>query len=157
MKEIERKFLVCGSYADSVKSVIKITQGYICTNPAKSVRVRIAGEKGYITIKGSSSADNTTRFEWEKEISQKDANELLKLCDGHLIEKTRHIAEYKGKIFEVDCFHGANEGLLIAEIELSHAQEEFEKPEWLGDEITSDYRYFNLYLHSHPYKTWKHD
>ena len=157
MKETERKFLVRGSYCHDVESVIEITQGYICTNPAKSVRVRIAGDKGFITIKGNSSADNTTRFEWEKEISQSDAIELLKLCDGHLIEKTRHIAKHKGKIFEVDFFHGANEGLQIAEIELSHPNEEFDKPEWLGEEITSDYRYFNLYLHSHPFKTWKHD
>lgn len=152
--EIERKFLVSGNYKNEVVSSRKIIQGYISSNPERTVRVRMEESRGFLTIKGKSTSDGLTRFEWEREISHEDAENLLKLCEGGLVEKIRHIVEYENHRFEVDEFSGANEGLVIAELELESEGESFKKPLWIGEEVSYDKRYFNLYLSQHPYKTW---
>lgn len=153
-QEIERKFLVAGDYKKEVVSSRKIIQGYISSSPERTVRVRMEDSGGYLTIKGKSSSGGLTRFEWEKEISREDAENLLKLCEGSLVEKTRHIVNYESHRFEVDEFSGDNEGLVIAELELESEEESFIKPLWLGEEVSFDKRYFNLYLSQHPFKTW---
>jgi adenylate cyclase len=120
--------------------------------------VRIKGDKGFITVKGVSSENGLSRYEWEKEIPVGEAADLLRICETGIIDKIRHIVEVNGpgwkNVFEIDEFHGDNEGLVIAEIELSAEDEEFVRPEWLGDEVTGDNRYYNSYLVSHPYKSW---
>lgn len=153
-KEIERKFLVRGEYRDKAHKSTRIVQGYISSVPGRTVRARLYGEKGFITIKGSSSANGMSRFEWEKEITADEAEDLLMLCESGIIDKVRHLVYFCGHTFEVDEFHGENEGLTIAEIELSEEDEHFEKPEWLGKEVTGDRRYYNSYLSAHPYCTW---
>lgn len=144
--EIERKFLVCGDYKPFAHKADRIVQGYICTAPGRTVRVRIRGEKAYLTIKGPSSPSGMSRYEWEKEIPAEEAEELMKLCEGGVIDKVRYLVEYKGHTFEVDEFHGANEGLTVAEVELSSEEEDFERPSWLGEEVTGDRRYYNSSL-----------
>ncbi|KAA3611148.1 MAG: CYTH domain-containing protein [Calditrichaeota bacterium] len=153
-QEIERKFLVTGDYKPFVKKSMRITQGYLSSVPERAVRVRIKGEKGFITIKGKGSESGTTRYEWEKEISTADVAELLKLCEPGIIDKTRNIVEVGSHIFEVDEFYGENEGLTIAEIELSSEDEEFAKPTWLGKEVTGDNKYYNASLTKTPYTKW---
>jgi adenylate cyclase len=153
--EIERKFLVTGNYKNLIISSRKITQGYISSNPGRTVRVRLEESKGFITIKGKTLSGGISRFEWEKEISKEEAQNLLDLCEGHLIEKTRSLVKHDGHIFEVDEFSGENEGLLIAEIELEAENQPFSKPSWLGEEVSHEKKYFNVYLSSHPFKTWK--
>lgn len=153
-QEIERKFLVTGDYKKEVVSSRKIIQGYISSSPERTVRVRMEDSGGYLTIKGKSSSGGLTRFEWEREISREDAENLLKLCEGGLVEKTRHIVEHENHRFEVDEFSGDNEGLVIAEMELESEEESFKKPLWIGEEVSFDKRYFNLYLSRHPFKTW---
>lgn len=153
-QEIERKFLVTGDYKKEVVSSRKIIQGYISSSPERTVRVRMEDSGGYLTIKGKSSSGGLTRFEWEREISREDAENLLKLCEGGLVEKTRHIVEHENHRFEVDEFSGDNEGLVIAELELESEEESFKKPLWIGEEVSFDKRYFNLYLSRHPFKTW---
>lgn len=153
-QEIERKFLVAGDYKKEVVSSRKIIQGYISSSPERTVRVRMEDSGGYLTIKGKSSSGSLTRFEWEREISREDAENLLKLCEGGLVEKTRHIVEYENHRFEVDEFSGDNEGLVVAELELDSEEENFKKPLWIGEEVSFDKRYFNLYLSQHPFKTW---
>ena len=153
-QEIERKFLVAGDYKKEVVSSRKIIQGYISSSPERTVRVRMEDSGGYLTIKGKSSSGGLTRFEWEREISREDAENLLKLCEGGLVEKTRHIVEHENHRFEVDEFSGDNEGLVIAEMELESEEESFKKPLWIGEEVSFDKRYFNLYLSRHPFKTW---
>lgn len=153
-QEIERKFLVTGDYKKEVVSSRKIIQGYISSSPERTVRVRMEDSGGYLTIKGKSSSGGLTRFEWEREISREDAENLLKLCEGGLVEKTRHIVEYENHRFEVDEFSGDNEGLVVAELELDSEEENFKKPLWIGEEVSFDKRYFNLYLSQHPFKTW---
>ena len=130
-------------------------QGYITSPPAKTVRVRIADDKAYLTIKGSGSASGMSRFEWEMEIPGKDALALLGICEGGVIEKDRYYVPFAGHTFEVDEFFGDNEGLVMAEVELSSEDEAFEKPEWLGQEVTGDSRYYNSSLRKHPYIQWK--
>ena len=130
-------------------------QGYITSPPAKTVRVRIADEKAYLTIKGSGSASGMSRFEWEMEIPGKDALALLGICEGGVIEKDRYYVPFAGHTFEVDEFFGDNEGLVMAEVELSSEDEAFEKPEWLGQEVTGDSRYYNSSLRKYPYIQWK--
>jgi adenylate cyclase len=116
------------------------------------------GDKGYITVKGLSSGNGMSRYEWEKEIPVEDAMDLLRLCEKGMIDKTRHIVEVTDSnitsIFEIDEFHGDNEGLVIAEIELASEEEEFLRPQWLGEEVTADPRYYNSYLSAHPYTLW---
>lgn len=152
--EIERKFLVKGDFMPDVISSSRIVQGYLASSPAASVRVRIYGEKGYMTVKGRMSESGMSRFEWEKEIPADEALSLLRLCAGGVIDKVRHIVPFAGHNFEVDVFGGANEGLVLAEVELSSEDEAFEKPSWLGQEVTGDMRYHNSMLLKHPYKKW---
>lgn len=155
MIEIERKFLVVSeNYKKNILSKHNIRQGYLCVEPKRSVRIRIIDEKGYITIKGSSSKDGLSRFEWEKEIFKTDAEELIALCKSNIIEKTRSLVEYKGSTFEVDEFHSNNNGLIIAEIELKNKDQCFEKPAWLGEEVTGEKKYYNSQLIQTPYSKW---
>lgn len=154
-QEIERKFMVAGDFRPLIQKTIHIMQGYLSSIPGRTVRIRTAGDKGYITIKGKTDGKGMRRFEWEKEISLSDAEELLQLCEPGIIEKKRHIIKAGKHIFEVDEFFRDNAGLIIAEIELSHEDEAFEKPEWLGKEVTADPRYYNSYLKKFPYSTWE--
>lgn len=154
--EIERKFLVSGDYKSFAFAQQRIVQAYIVPNyEGRSVRVRIKGDKGYITIKGASSESGMSRFEWEKEIPITEAEQLLQLAVKGKIEKTRYLIKAGNYIFEVDEFYGDNAGLIVAEIELTSEADTFEKPEWLGKEVTGDNRYYNSQLISNPYKDWK--
>ena len=147
MQEIERKFLVINSnYKEQAFQQQQITQGFLSRVPERTVRIRILGEKGFITIKGKSDEKGLSRFEWEKEIPLIEAQELLKLCEDRIIDKTRYYVKIDNHTFEIDEFKGAHNGLVIAEIELNHAEENFTKPEWLGKEVTGDKRYYNSYL-----------
>lgn len=154
MLEIERKFLVKGNFKQEVASSSRIVQGYICSVPGKSVRIRIRGEKGYLTIKGASDEKGMSRYEFEQEIPLTDAEQLLSLCEPGVIDKVRYLVDCGGHTWEVDEFHGDNEGLLVAEIELVSEDEAFERPDWLGDEVTGDRKYYNSMLAKHPYKEW---
>ena len=153
--ETERKFLVLSdAFKAQAVASHRIKQGYIARDNGNSVRVRIKDNTGILTIKGP-SADDISRTEWEIEIPLADAEALLKLCHGGIIDKTRYIVpEASGRVFEVDEFYGDNEGLVMAEIELENADNPFEKPSWLGKEVTGDRHYYNSYLSLHPYKTW---
>ena len=154
--EIERKFLVKSpEFKDQATGCSHFVQGYITSPPAKTVRVRIADDKAYLTIKGSGSASGMSRFEWEMEIPGKDALALLGICEGGVIEKDRYYVPFAGHTFEVDEFFGDNEGLVMAEVELSSEDEAFEKPEWLGQEVTGDSRYYNSSLRKYPDIQWK--
>ncbi|MDD4820316.1 MAG: CYTH domain-containing protein [Flavobacteriales bacterium] len=153
--EIERKYLVCGDFMTFVHNSTRIVQGYICDDTDRTVRVRIRGEKGYITIKGRSSADGLSRYEWEKEIPMSEAESLLSLCKSGVIDKTRHLVSFEGHTFEVDVFAGKNVGLVMAEVELSTEDEKVILPQWIGKEVTGDTHYYNSYISSHPYSTWK--
>lgn len=155
MLEIERKFAVKSTnFLANAKESYKITQGYLNTDKNRTVRVRTKGNKGFITVKGISSADGLSRFEWEKEIDIKDAEALLLLCEDFVIDKTRYLVPFGAVVFEVDVFEGANKGLVIAEVELETADQQFEKPDWLGDELTGDERYYNAYLSNVPFTSW---
>ena len=157
MQEIERKFLVTDdSYRALAYDKSEILQGYICSGHGHTVRVRTRGDKGYLTIKGP-SMDGISRFEWEKEITLQDARELFALCRTGRVEKTRYLVRNGKHIVEVDEFHGENEGLVFAEIELSEVDEAFTRPSFLGDEVTGDSRYYNAYISKHPYSTWRED
>lgn len=156
MLEIERKFLVT---SDAFKSEAlhknHIAQGYLNSNPERTVRVRVKGEIGFVTIKGKGNETGMSRFEWETEIALVDAKNLLKLCESGVIDKIRYEVEIGNHTYEVDEFFGDNEGLVVAEIELKSEEESFEKPAWLGQEVTNDERYYNAYLSNNPYKNWK--
>ena len=155
MIEIERKFLIVSDkYKELAYKKTRILQGFLNTHKERTVRVRIKGEKAFITIKGISNSKGTTRFEWEKEISLKEAGQLIELCEPNLIEKIRYEIKVGNHIFEVDEFSAENKGLIIAEIELSEENESFEKPNWLGKEVTGDVRYYNSQLSRVPYKNW---
>lgn len=155
MIEIERKFLVNSTdFIQQSHAQYKIAQGYLNSDPERTVRVRVKDEQGFLTIKGKSNATGTSRFEWEKEIALGEAQQLLMLCEKGVIEKTRYLV-YVGKyLFEVDVFYGENDGLIVAEIELSDEHETFEKPDWLDLEVTNDERYYNAYLSRHPFTEW---
>jgi adenylate cyclase len=155
MIEIERKFLV-PSEAFKKEAFVqnRIAQGYLSSVPERTVRVRIKGDKGFLTIKGASNETGLSRFEWEKEIPVEEAAALLKLCEKGVIDKTRFEVKKGNHIFEVDEFHGENEGLIIAEVELKSENETFEKPIWLGKEVTNDCRYYNSYLSKNPFTHW---
>ena len=156
MIEIERKFLVTSTAFKSEAFAKKqISQGYLNSNPERTVRVRIANEKGFLTIKGKGNESGMSRFEWEKEITTAEARALLPLCETGVIDKTRFEIKAGNHTFEVDEFYGGNEGLIVAEIELSSETEAFEKPSWLGEEVTNDNRYYNAYLSQNPFKSWK--
>lgn len=153
-KEIERKFLVKGEFKSQAFEHHRLTQGYICSDKHATVRIRISDEKGYITIKGMSNAAGTTRYEWEKEIPVEDARDLMKLCTGGVIDKTRYCVRSGRHVFEVDEFYGQNQGLIMAEVELSSENEHFVKPDFIAKEVTGDIRYYNAQLLHHPYSTW---
>jgi CYTH domain-containing protein len=152
--EIERKFLVDGDYKSKSFKAYPIKQGYLSLSGVSVVRVRLKGEKAYITVKSSVVSGTLKRNEWEYEIPKDDAEEMLKLCEEGLIDKTRYLVKVGKHVFEVDEFNGDNEGLLIAEVELEHEDEHFEKPEWLGEEVTDNVRYYNSFLSIHPYNKW---
>lgn len=153
--EIERKFLISGDYKPDVHCSEEIMQGYLSSDPRRTVRVRVKGDKAYLTIKGLTNGAGLTRYEWEKEIAVHDAKELIELCEPGIIHKVRHYVAYGGKTFEIDEFHGENDGLTLAEIELQSEDEAFDKPLWLGQEVTGDKRYYNSYLTANPYSKWK--
>ena len=155
MIEIERKFLVLSNdFINESFSQKRIVQGYLSSNPERTVRVRIKGDKGYLTIKGKSSDNGTTRLEWEREISLTDAETLLTICENGIIDKIRYEVNVGRHVYEVDIFSGENDGLVMAEIELETESESFEKPNWLGAEVTNDERYYNAYLSKNPFKLW---
>jgi len=156
MIEIERKFLVnSNAFKDEAFNSYTIKQGFLNSNKERTVRVRLKKDKGYLTIKGKSTENGLSRFEWEKEISLVEAEALLKLCEKGIIDKIRYEVKYGNHIFEVDEFYGDNKGLIIAEVELNSEDETFIKPEWLGNEVTQDARYYNSCLSKHAYKKWK--
>ncbi len=155
-QEIERKFLVKDDSfkKDAFKST-RIVQGYLSSVPERTVRVRIKGDKGYLTVKGIGNETGASRFEWEIEIPKTDAENLLKICEPGVIDKTRYLVKVGSHTFEVDEFYGDNEGLILAEIELHSEDEAFTKPAWLGKEVTGDTRYYNSMLMKNPFKNWK--
>ena len=153
-QEIERKFLVKGEYKSQAVRSFRIVQAYLSSVTGRTVRIRIKGEKAYITIKGKSNESGLSRYEWEKEIPVNEAEELLLLCEPGVIDKTRYEIPVDNHIYEVDEFYGDNAGLTLAEIELKNETETFIKPEWLGEEVTGDRRYYNSCLTKLPYKKW---
>lgn len=155
MIEIERKFLIDNTNITKLATnQYLIKQGYLSSVAERTVRIRTKDDKGYITVKGKSNESGTSRMEWEKEIPFEEALDLLSICEDYIIDKTRYLIPYGKHCFEIDVFHGANEGLLIAEIELSAEDEVFEKPIWLGEEVTGDNRYYNSFIAKKPFKNW---
>lgn len=152
--EIERKFLINGDYKKHAVKSLTIKQGYISTVHGITVRVRLKDKKGYLTIKGSTGESGLSRYEWEKEIAYEEADELLGLCDSGIIDKTRYIIPAGNYTWEVDEFHGENEGLVMAEIELKSESDTFSVPDWLGQEVTGDLRYYNSYIAKNPFTSW---
>lgn len=156
MIEIERKFLVkSDAYKEEATSIKRIVQGFLNTHPNRTVRVRIKGNNGFLTIKGISNEGGTSRFEWEQEIEVSEAEALLKLCEESVIEKVRYEIPVGAHRFEVDEFLGENEGLVIAEIELENENDPFERPKWLGEEVTGQLKYYNSLLSKKSYTSWK--
>ena len=153
-QEIERKYLITGEFKSKAIKSLQIKQGYLSSIPERTVRVRIQDNQGFLTIKGSNKKNSISRFEWEKEITKEEANELIQLCEVGIIDKKRYIVPFGNKIIEVDEFYGENEGLILAEIELDDENENIEKPNWLGKEVTDDPRYYNSMLMKNPYKNW---
>lgn len=154
--EIERKFLVKHGHAYrlAASSVSHIRQGYIPADGA-TVRVRMRDDKAYLTIKGKSSDGGMTRYEFEKEITLDEASHLLELCRGGVIDKHRYLVKSGRHIFEVDEFHGVNDGLVMAEVELGSETEVFEKPDFIGPEVTGDMHFYNSHMLGNPYSDWK--
>lgn len=151
--EIERKFLVTGDgWRPQAASQTRFSQGYLSRDPARTVRVRIAGEQAFLTLKGATTG--ATRAEFEYVVPVADAQQLLALCDGPVVEKIRHLCPFEGMTWEVDEFLGANAGLVVAEIELESEDQPFAKPLWLGAEVTGDARYVNANLALRPYSSW---
>ena len=154
--EIERKFLVKGTdFKQQARSSSRIKQGYICSGHGRTVRVRLRDDKGFLTIKGPSVDGGLTRYEFEKEITIDEALSLFRLCEPGIIDKTRYLVDSGDHTFEVDEFYGDNEGLVMAEVELSAPDEPFKKPDFIGKEVTGDHRYYNSHLRLNPYKQWK--
>jgi len=155
MQEIERKFLIKDNgFKEEVIQATRIIQGYLNSAPERTVRVRIKGEQGFLTIKGISNESGTSRFEWEKEIPVDEAKTLLTLCESGIIDKTRYLVPCGEHTYEVDEFYGENLGLIVAEVELSNEDEYFEKPAWLAEEVTGDIKYYNSMLMKVPYTVW---
>lgn len=155
MVEIERKFTLKNTnFLSSSVNSFKITQGYLNSSSSRTVRVRTKGDKAYLTIKGESSANGMSRYEWEKEIDVDDALQLLSLCEDFVIEKTRYELKVNDLVFEIDVFEGDNQGLIIAEVELQSEDQDVELPEWIDQEVTGDVRYYNSYLSNTPYNQW---
>lgn len=157
--ETERKFLVVGEFKSLSYNATRIQQGYIASNNGRTVRVRIRGEKGYLTIKGPSGLKGITRYEFDTEIPLDDARELMEICEPGIIDKTRYLVKSPDgrHIWEIDEFYGDNEGLVLAEVELSHESEEFLKPDFIGREVTGDRRFYNSHMRSYPFKLWKEE
>ena len=153
-QEIERKYLVVGEFKSQAFAQSRIMQGYICSARGRTVRIRIRDDKGFLTIKGASDKSGLSRFEWEQEISLNDAMELMKLCDPGIIDKVRYLIRSGKHVFEVDEFFGANEGLIMAEVELASPDELVDKPHFIGEEVTGELRYYNSQLMKKPYSTW---
>lgn len=152
-KEIERKFLIDLTKLEPLESGTLIKQGYIATADKTVVRARVAGDKAYLTLKGANKG--VVRSEFEYEISVEDAQAIIaELCNGPVVEKIRYLVEHSGHTWEVDVFHGDNEGLIVAEIELESAEEAFELPLWVVNEVSGDPRYYNSSLLDHPFKNW---
>ena len=155
MVEIERKFLVKSKlFKEESYQKNRIKQGFLNTNPQRTVRIRIKDETAFLTVKGKNNEAGLSRFEWEKEIDKTEAEALLNLCEPGMIDKTRFLVKSGSHIFEVDEFYGENEGLIVAEVELETEAEVFEKPDWLGQEVTGDPKYYNSQLSKNPYKSW---
>lgn len=152
--EIERKFLVKEGWQPK-NAGVRIAQGYLCAVPERTVRVRIKGAKGYLTVKGRN--EGIRRAEFEYEIPVTDAEAMLKFCEQPPVEKTRYLEEYEGHTWEIDIFEGANDGLRVAEIELPSEGTLFAKPAWAGAEVSGDARYYNSSLSLHPYQQWAED
>lgn len=153
MQEIERKFLVqSNDFITLSHKKHKIVQGYLNSNPERSVRIRIKNNQGFITVKGIGNESGVSRFEWEKEITLADAEKLLLLCEPVVIDKIRYEVLYENFLYEIDVYFGANEGLILAEIELDSEHQSFLKPEWLGEEVTGKEQYYNAYLSRFPFK-----
>lgn len=157
--ETERKFLVVGEFKSQSYNATRIQQGYIASNNGRTVRVRIRGDKGYLTIKGPSGLKGITRYEFDTEIPLDDASELMEICEPGIIDKTRYLVKSPDgrHTWEIDEFYGDNEGLVLAEVELSHESEEFQKPEFIGREVTGDRRFYNSHMRSYPFKLWKEE
>ena len=154
-QEIERKFLVKNNdFKAQAISKTKIIQGYLSSVPERTVRIRIKGEKGFLTIKGIGNESGVSRYEWEMEIPLAEANQLLKICEPGVIDKTRYNVKSVEHTFEIDEFYGENEGLIIAEVELLSEKENFKKPNWLGKEVTGQTKYYNSMLMKNPYRKW---
>jgi CYTH domain-containing protein len=154
--EIERKFLVKDArYKEQAFASSRICQGYICSGHGRTVRVRIRDTRGYLTIKGPSTNGGLSRYEFEKEITLDEAEHLMQLCEPGLIDKTRYLVKSGAHTFEVDEFYGENEGLVIAEVELGSEDEPYEKPDFIGQEVTGDKRYYNSHLRVNPFSLWK--
>ncbi|PKG38338.1 CYTH domain-containing protein [Psychromonas sp. Urea-02u-13] len=155
MQEIERKFLIKNdSFKNEVASETRIVQGYLNSAPERTVRVRLNGEQGFLTVKGISSESGTSRFEWEKKIPKEEALALLAICEAGVIDKTRYLVPCGQHTFEVDEFYGDNQGLIVAEVELSSEDEAFSIPTWLGEQVTGQAKYYNSMLVKNPYKNW---
>jgi len=155
MQEIERKFLVNSEdFKVQATKSIRIVQAYLNSTPERTVRVRIKGDKAFLTIKGKGNERGTTRFEWEKEIPLTEAEQLLPLCEAGLIEKVRYEIPIENHVFEVDEFLGENSGLIVAEVELNHENETFKTPTWLANEVTGDRKYYNSYISKNSFSTW---
>ena len=157
--ETERKFLVVGEFKSQSYNATRIQQGYIASNNGRTVRVRIRGDKGYLTIKGPSGLKGITRYEFDTEIPMDDARELMEICEPGIIDKTRYLVKSPDgrHTWEIDEFYGDNEGLVLAEVELSHESEEFLKPDFIGREVTGDRRFYNSHMRSYPFKLWKEE
>ncbi|MFV0530535.1 MAG: CYTH domain-containing protein [Flavobacteriales bacterium] len=152
--EIERKFLVLNDFKNFIHKSTCIKQGYLNTDPERTVRIRINNQRDWITIKGKSSKDGLERFEWEKEIPLHEGENLLLLCEEKPIEKIRHEIIHENHVFEVDEFLGENKGLVLAEVELKDKNEYINFPEWILKEVTGDFKYYNSYISQNPYKNW---
>lgn len=154
-QEIEKKFLVAAEdFKKQASKETRITQGYLSSVPERTVRVRIKGKAGFITIKGIGNDSGASRYEWEKEIPVSEVEELLKICEPGVIDKTRYEVKAGKHTFEIDEFYGENQGLIVAEVELENENDSFEKPDWLGTEVTGDVKYYNSMLMKNPYTKW---
>lgn len=155
-QEIERKFLVYGyDYKTQAVSHSHIQQGYILSSHGRTVRVRIRDGKAYLTIKGPAQEGHFGRYEFETEVSAEDGKELMKLCEPGIIDKTRYLVPCGKHTFEVDEFYGDNAGLVMAEVELSDENEPFEKPDFIGMEVTGDKRFYNGHMRKMPFIVWR--
>ena len=153
--EIERKFLVLNDeFKKEAFKNERIIQGFLCSVPERTVRVRLLGEQGFLTVKGIGNESGTTRFEWEREISRQEAESLLEICEPGIIDKERYFVQVGEHIFEIDEFALENKGLMMAEVELKNEEDSFEKPYWLGEEVTGQNKYYNSCLVKNPFRNW---